>query len=66
MSELSIFDYYHNLCSYKEKQSFRTEVLTRCEIQYPTFARKLKDNSWTRLEREEIIRIIRENDAKGN
>lgn len=60
MSELSIFDYYKSLSKYRAKQDFRGKVMNRCDISYPSFQKKVRDDSWTKLEREAIIKLITE------
>lgn len=60
---MSIFDYYKSLPGYKGKQEFRKKVMERCDISYPSFQLKVRNNSWTKLEREAVERIILEDNA---
>lgn len=60
---MSIFDYYKSLPGYKGKQEFRKKVMERCDISYPSFQLKVRNNSWTKLEREAVERIIQEDNA---
>lgn len=60
---MSIFDYYKSLPGYKGKQEFRKKVMERCDISYPSFQLKVRNNSWTKLEREAVERIIKEDNA---
>lgn len=56
---MEILDYYKSLLTKVEKRKFREEVLERCGIQYPTFQMKVKNDSWSKLEREAVEQIIR-------
>lgn len=60
---MSIFDYYKSLSGYKRKQEFRKKVMERCDISYPTFQLKVHNDSWTKLEREAVERIIQEDNV---
>lgn len=60
---MGIFDYYKSLPGYKGKQEFRKKVMERCDISYPSFQLKVRNNSWTKLEREAVERIIKEDNA---
>ena len=60
---MSIFDYYKNLPGYKGKQDFRKKVMEKCDISYPTFQMKVREDSWSKLEREAVEKIIAENDT---
>lgn len=55
---MEIQAYYKSLLSKAEKRKFREVVLERCGIQYPTFQSKVKNDSWTKLEREAVEQII--------
>ena len=56
---MGIFNYYTRL-ERKEKTNFIAIVLERTGISYPSFMRKVKEDSWTKLEREAIEQIIEE------
>jgi|WetSurMetagenome_2_1015567.scaffolds.fasta_scaffold47675_6 hypothetical protein len=60
--KMSIFDYYQKL-SWKEKSAFMRKIIVACEISNPTIYYKLRKDSWTKLEREAVIKII-ENDSE--
>lgn len=60
MKEMSIIYYYKSLTKYRAKQDFRSKVMERCDISYPSFQKKVRDDSWTKLEREAIIKLIEE------
>lgn len=60
MKKMSIIDYYKSLIQYRAKQNFRNKVMDRCDISYPSFQKKVRDDSWTKLEREAILVIIEE------
>lgn len=55
---MSIFDYYKSLKGYKQKQEFRKKVMDKCEISYPSFQQKVHNETWTKLEREAVEKII--------
>ena len=57
---MEILDYYKTLLTKIEKRKFREEVMERCGIQYPTFQSKVKNDSWSKLEREAVEQIIKE------
>lgn len=61
---MSIFDYYKSLNGYKGKQDFRKKVMEKCEISYPTFQMKVRNNGWSKLEREAVEQIIAEGHVK--
>ena len=42
------------------KATFREKVMERCGMSYPTFMSKIQRNNWTKLEREAIEEIIRQ------
>ena len=42
------------------KTTFREKVMKRCGISYPGFMSKMQRNNWTKLEREAIEEIIRQ------
>ena len=56
---MGIFNYYTRL-ERKEKTNFIAIVLERTGISYPSFMRKVKEDRWTKLEREAIEQIIEE------
>ena len=56
---MNIFDYYSKL-ERKDKSNFIAIVLSRTGISYPSFMRKVREDSWTKLEREAIELIIEE------
>lgn len=57
---MEILDFYKELSTKVEKRKFREEVMERCGIQYPTFQAKVKNDSWSKLEREAVKQIINE------
>lgn len=63
---MSIFEYYKKLPGYKGKQGFRKKVMEKCEISYPTFQMKVRNDGWNKLEREAVEQIIAEDHAKEN
>lgn len=56
---MGIYDYYIRL-ERKEKSSFIQKVLEITEMSYPSFMRKIKDDSWNKLQRDAIETIIEE------
>jgi hypothetical protein len=60
---MSIFDYYKSLSGYKAKQKFRSKVMDKCDISYPTFQMKVHNDGWTKLEREAVEQIIQEDNV---
>lgn len=64
-TKIGISDYYKTLTSYKEKTSFRNEVMEKCDIAYPTFDVKMRLDTWSKLEREAVEKIIEERNEKG-
>ena len=55
--KLPIFDYYEML-SREEKKAFRMEVCRRCNIEAHQFYRRMRTESWSKLEEREIERIL--------
>lgn len=66
ITSMGIFDYYKSLPGYKAKQEFRKKVMERCDISYPSFQMKVHNDSWTKLEREAVERIITESHVGKN
>lgn len=60
--KMSIFEYYKEL-SFKEKAVFKRKIIIACEISSPTIFYKLRKDSWTKLEREAVEKII-DDDSK--
>ena len=56
---MGIFDYYSSL-KRQDKSNFIAIVLERTGISYPSFMRKIREDAWTKLEREAIELIIEE------
>lgn len=56
---MNINEYYKSL-SVKERREFKTVVLDKTGMQYPTFDMKRRKDSWNKLEREAVERIIRD------
>ena len=56
---MGIYDYYIRL-ERKEKTNFIQRVLAVTEMSYPSFMRKIKDDSWNKLQRDAIRNIIEE------
>lgn len=54
---MNINEYYKSL-SVKERREFKTVVLDKTGMQYPTFDMKRRKDSWNKLEREAVERII--------
>lgn len=52
-----ISNYYNNL-SKEERRIFREKVMISCDLPYYTFARKMREKLWTKLEVEAITKII--------
>ena len=56
---MSIFDYYNSL-SIKQKTAFRNKCMEKCGISYPSFQLKVKKQTWSKLEKEAVENIIKE------
>lgn len=52
-----ISDYYNSLGK-KAKGDMLKEIMNRCGISYSTVTKKIKNDSWTLLEREAIRNIF--------
>lgn len=52
-----ISDYYKSLET-KQKTQFIKDVIDLCDISYPSFMKKIRDEKWTKLEKEAIERFI--------
>lgn len=61
---MAISNYYLSL-SGKVKSKFIQDVIELCGISYPSFFYKMRNNSWTKLEREAIERFIQENEKSS-
>lgn len=59
---MNINEYYKSL-SVKERREFKTVVLNKTGMQYPTFDMKRRKDSWNKLEREAVEQII---DSRSN
>ena len=57
-----ISNYYLSL-SGKVKSKFIQDVIELCDISYPSFFYKMRNNSWTKLEREAIEKFMCYSDA---
>ena len=59
---VDIVKYYKSLDSRRngEKTQFREKVMARCGMTYPLFMNRIYRNNWTKLEREAIEEIIRQ------
>ena len=55
-STMVISDYYNSLGK-KEKGDMLKNIMNRCGISYSTVTKKIKNDSWTMLERE-VIQIM--------
>ena len=55
--KLPIFDYYEML-GREEKKAFRMEVCRRCNIEAHQFYRRMRTESWSKLEERELERIL--------
>lgn len=53
-----ISDYYNSL-SKKEKGDMLKEIVNRCGISYSTVTKKIKNDSWTLLEREAVMNLFK-------
>lgn len=62
---MMIKEYYYSL-EKKDKNSFIKKVIDKCDISYPAFMYKVRDDKWSKLEREAIERIIKEDRNGGS
>ena len=60
-----ISNYYLSL-SGKVKSKFIQDVIKLCGISYPSFFYKMRNDSWTKLEREAIERFIQKENEKSS
>ena len=60
-----ISNYYLSL-SGKVKSKFIQDVIELCGISYPSFFYKMRNDSWTKLEREAIERFIQKENEKSS
>lgn len=60
---MAINDYYKQL-NEEQKVVFRNKVLSLTGWSYPTFYYKMKNNNFSKLEREAIEKIINEHDGE--
>lgn len=59
-----ISNHYRKL-ELKEKTEFIKRVIERTGISYPSFFRKIKHDSWSKLEREAIEQLIEEENERS-
>ena len=59
-----ISNYYLSL-SGKVKSKFIQDVIELCDISYPSFFYKMRNDSWTKLEREAIEKFIQQKNEKS-
>lgn len=55
-STMVISDYYNSLGK-KAKGDMLKQIMNRCGISYSTVTKKIKNDSWTMLEREVILNM---------
>lgn len=65
VTEMVISNYYLSL-SGKVKSKFIQDVIELCDISYPSFFYKMRNDSWTKLEREAIEKFIQQKNEKSN
>lgn len=62
---MNINEYYKSL-SVQERREFKSAVLNKTGMQYPTFDMKRRKDSWNKLEREAVEQIIDDRKEKGH
>lgn len=61
---MGVKEYYLSLTT-KQKSQLIKDVIEICDISYPSFFTKMRNRSWTKLEKEAIERFINSKENGG-